>query len=66
MSDAMSPQREAAVELLSKLGQWLPEFCRRAVLGEATEQDWDVVIKALSAALTACCADVIETEREES
>ncbi|HEV2782281.1 MAG TPA: hypothetical protein VGX25_23060 [Actinophytocola sp.] len=55
---AVAPERVDAVALLAKLGQRLPEFCKRAVLGEVDNDDWDDMAGLLAEALQACLAQI--------
>lgn len=59
-STAPSQERVQVIKLLVKLAEHLPEFCRRAVLGDATVEDWNQVANTLRAASRAVDHEVTQ------
>lgn len=56
---APSQEQTVTIKLLAKLGQNLPDFCRRAYLGEVGSDGWAELSNALQVAARASRAQVV-------
>lgn len=54
--DAPELEDVDVISALSHLGQAIPEFCRRAMLGEITSADWEHLAEILGQAQNLCLA----------
>jgi hypothetical protein len=56
---AATPEQVDAVALLTALGRQLPDFCRRAILGQLGTDDWEQMSAVLTHAARACREQIV-------